>query len=178
MKKQTEIITKVQTEYPEFEIIRNAILVAREKVAVTVNFAMVGAYWSIGKQLHDVTDNAGSVYGKHLLKFASEKLTEEFGQGFDERNLRYMRQFYETYPNWNTVCSELSWSHYRLLMRIKEPVKREYYQRECADNAWSVRQLERQINSFYYERLLATSNQGKESVKNESASKETIIMLI
>lgn len=162
-----EIILKNKNDFPEFENIRKTILEAREKVATTINFAMVAAYWTIGKQIHDTTDSAGSVYGKQLLKFASEKLTEEFGQGFDERNLRYMRQFYETYPIWNTVCSELSWSHYRLLMRIKEQDKRAYYQKECVECAWSVRQLERQINSFYYERILATGEAKRAEVKDE-----------
>ncbi len=163
----SEIVIRNKNDFPEFENIRKTILEAREKVATTVNFAMVAAYWTIGKQIHDTTDDAGSVYGKQLLKFASEKLTEEFGQGFDERNLRYMRQFYETYPIWNTVCSELSWSHYRLLIRIKDQEKRAYYQKECAECAWSVRQLERQINSFYYERILATSEAKRIEVKGE-----------
>lgn len=61
----------------------------------------------------------GSTYGKQLIKFVSARLIEEFGQGFDERNLRNMRQFYEVYPKWNTVCSELSWSHYRFLFSVK-----------------------------------------------------------
>lgn len=162
-----KIVIQNVNDFPEFENIRNTILEAREKVATTVNFAMVAAYWTIGRQIHDTADSAGSVYGKQLLKFTSEKLTEEFGQGFDERNLRYMRQFYETYPIWNTVCSELSWSHYRLLMRIKEQDKRAYYQKECIECAWSVRQLERQINSFYYERVLATSEAKRTEVKDE-----------
>lgn len=118
---------------------------------------MVAMYWKVGELMYQATEKAGSVYGKKLLKFASEKLTEEFGNGFDERNLRYMRQFYSTYPIWNTVCSELSWSHYRLLIRIKESEKRDYYAKECIESSWSVRQLERQINSFYYERTLTTS---------------------
>lgn len=167
MEKDRELIIKNEVKFPEFESIRNTILEAREKVTTTVNFAMVAAYWTIGKQIHEITENAGSKYGKQLLKFASEELTKEFGAGFDERNLRYMRQFYETYQNWNTVCSELSWSHYRLLMRIKEPKKRAYYQKECVECAWSVRQLERQINSFYYERLLATNERNRAEVKGE-----------
>ena len=137
MEKNNELITSNNDNFPEFENIRKAILEAREKVATTVNYAMVAAYWTIGKQLYDVQSRTDSTYGKKLIKFASIKLTEEFGQGFDERNLRYMRQFYETYPKWNTVCSELSWSHYRVLMRIKEPEKRAYYQRECIECAWN-----------------------------------------
>lgn len=78
-----------------------------------------------------------------------------------------MRQFYEVYPKWNAVRSELSWTHYRLLMRIKEDEKREYYMHECINGAWSSRQLERQINSFYYERILATSEGKRAEVQNE-----------
>lgn len=102
-----------------------------------------------------------------MIKYASMQLQKEFGSGFDERNLRNMRQFYEVFPKWNTVCSELSWSHYRLIMRIKEQEKREYYVRECVECAWSVRQLERQINSFYYERILATSQSKQTEVRRE-----------
>lgn len=167
MGSKNEIVKNDKVDFPEFANIRKTILEAREKVVTTVNFAMVAAYWTIGKQIYEATNNAGSVYGKQLLKFASEKLTEEFGAGFDERNLRYMRQFYEIYPIWNTVCSELSWSHYRLLMKIKEDEKRAYYQKECVECAWSVRQLERQINSFYYERLLATCEAKKAEVRGE-----------
>lgn len=172
MKKNNEIITNDIDKFPEFENIRNAILEAREKVATTVNFAMVSAYWTIGKQLHEAMSGDGSIYGKQLMKYVSVRLSEEFGQGFDERNLRNMRQFYEVYPKWNTVCSELSWSHYRLLMRIKEQEKREYYQNECVECGWSVRQLERQINSFYYERILATSEGKKAEVRGEIQSLE------
>ena len=172
MKKNNEIITNDIDKFPEFENIRNAILEAREKVATTVNFAMVSAYWTIGKQLHEAMSGDGSIYGKQLIKYVSVRLSEEFGQGIDERNLRNMRQFYEVYPKWNTVCSELSWSHYRLLMRIKEQEKREYYQNECVECGWSVRQLERQINSFYYERILATSEGKKAEVRGEIQSLE------
>lgn len=162
-----DIISGYNNNFPEYEDIRNAILEAREKVATTVNFAMVAAYWAIGKRIYEAINATGSIYGKQLIKFVSGKLSEEFGQGFDERNLRFMRQFYEVYPKWNTVCSELSWSHYRLLIRIKEQEKREYYQKECAACAWSVRQLERQINSFYYERILATNESKRAVVQGE-----------
>ena len=161
------MIKRLTESFPEYESIRNAILEAKEKVVTTVNYAMVAAYWTIGKQLHDVQKNMDSIYGKKLVKFVSAKLTDEFGAGFDERNLRLMRQFYEVYPKWNAVRSELSWTHYRLLMRIKEEAKREYYMKECIECAWSSRQLERQINSFYYERILATSEGKRAEVQNE-----------
>lgn len=153
--------------FPEYDDIRKAILEAREKVATTVNTAMVAAYWLIGKSLLESQNSMGSTYGKQLIKYTAERLQQEFGAGFDERNLRLMRQFYEVYPKWNAVRSELSWTHYRLLMRIKEDEKREYYMQECINCAWSSRQLERQINSFYYERILATSEGKRAEVQNE-----------
>lgn len=167
MEKKSQLIENDAENFPEFEDIRKAVLEAREKVATTANTAMVAAYWIVGKQLHNAHIATGSIYGKQLIKYASIQLQEEFGKGFDERNLRNMRQFYETFPKWNTVRSELSWSHYRLLMRIKEQEKREYYVKECIECAWSVRQLERQINSFYYERILATGESKKAEVKEE-----------
>lgn len=167
MKNENQIMGNDAGKFPEFEDIRKAILEAREKVATTANVAMVAAYWVVGKRLYDAQAATGSIYGKQLIKYASMQLQEEFGNGFDERNLRNMRQFYEAFPKWNTVCSELSWSHYRLLMRIKEQEKKDYYVKECAECAWSVRQLERQINSFYYERILATNESKKAEVREE-----------
>lgn len=137
-----------------YKNIRETVLTAKNKVYSAVNFAMVEAYWSIGKQIADVQGERAE-YGKQLLKYLSEQLTKEFGAGFNERNLRNMRQFYLTFPIRNTLCTELSWSHYRLLMRIENQGQRELYLKECAECGWSVRQLERQINSFFYERLLA-----------------------
>ena len=153
--------------FPEYEDIRKAIIEAKEKVVTTVNAAMVAAYWLIGKRLVESQKSMGSIYGKSLMKYTAEQLQQEFGAGFTERNLRNMRQFYECFPNWHSVSAELSWTHYRLLIRIKEQDKRDYYARECRDCAWSVRQLERQINSFYYERILATSEGKRAEVQNE-----------
>ncbi|MCM1104745.1 MAG: PDDEXK nuclease domain-containing protein [Clostridium sp.] len=167
MENENRILENRAEFFPEFDDIRKAVLEAREKVATTVNAAMVAAYWTVGKRLYDVQVSTGSIYGKKLIKYTSKQLQEEFGKGFDERNLRNMRQFYEAFPKWNTVCSELSWSHYRLLMRIEDQEKRAYYVKECVECAWSVRQLERQINSFYYERILSTNENEKAQVKDE-----------
>jgi predicted nuclease of restriction endonuclease-like (RecB) superfamily len=129
---------------------------------------MVAAYWEIGRQIMEAQDNnPRAEYGAQLLNYLSGRLTKEFGKGFDETNLRKMRQFYQVFPIRDTVCLELSWSHYRLLMKIDNDDRREFYLKECAESNWSVRQLERQITTFYYERLLATQKSGKESVKNE-----------
>jgi len=141
---------------------------AKTKVYNAVNFAMVEAYWEIGREIIEAQgQNQRAEYGKQLLKYLSEQLTQEFGKGFTETNLRYMRQFYLAFPIHHTLCDELSRSHYRLLMRIDDENRRAFYLKECANSNWSVRQLERQINSFYYERLLSTQSGSRESVKNE-----------
>ena len=137
--------------------IRNSVITAQSRIYNAVNSAMVQAYWEIGEQIYIACgENDRAEYGKGLLKYLSEKLTAEFGTGFTERNLRNMRQLYQAYPIRHTVCTELSWSHYRILMRISDDKRREWYTEECAKSGWSVRQLERQINTMFYERLLSS----------------------
>lgn len=146
--------------------IRNSVIAAQGRIYTAVNSAMVQAYWEIGEQIYIACgENDRAEYGKGLIKYLSEKLTAEFGAGFTERNLRNMRQFYQMYSNWHTVCTELSWSHYRVLMRISDEKSREWYTEECAKSGWSVRQLERQINTMFYERLLASTE--KKAVADE-----------
>lgn len=154
-----------------YNSIRNSIIVAQNKVYTAVNTAMVQAYWEIGEQIYKACgDNDRSEYGKNLIKFLSDKLTSEFGKGFSETNLKNMRRFYIQFPIRQTLSAELSWSHYQKLMRIDDKVLREFYTEECIKSGWSVRQLERQINSFFYERLL--SSQNKKDVSEEVKSLE------
>jgi predicted nuclease of restriction endonuclease-like (RecB) superfamily len=127
---------------------------------------MVGVYWEIGRQIAEAVGERAE-YGRSLLAFLSERLTEEFGKGFTERNLRAMRQFYENFPIRHSLRAELTWTHYRLLMRVEEPNRREFYLTESANEGWTSRQLERQINSFYYERLLATQKEHRIEIANE-----------
>ncbi|MGB0563834.1 MAG: PDDEXK nuclease domain-containing protein [Spirulinaceae cyanobacterium] len=101
---------------------------------------------------------ARAAYGKRLLPQLAAVLTAEFGKGFDERNLRNMRAFFQNFPNWNVVRSELSWTHYRLLLRVDNVEARLWYMQEAAVQNWSTRVLERQISTLYYERLLANPN--------------------
>lgn len=125
--------------------IRNSLISAQSKVYTAVNFAMVQAYWEIGEQIYIAcNENDRAEYGKGLFKYLSEKLTMEFGKGFTVRNLQMMRKFYLTYPNANTLCSQLSWSHYRLLMRVDDDKRRNWYTEECANQVgvfvnWSAR---------------------------------------
>ena len=146
--------------------IRNSVIAAQGRIYTAVNSAMVQAYWEIGEQIYIACgENERAEYGKGLLKYLSEKLTAEFGKGFTVANLRNMRQFYLAYQKRYTLCSELSWSHYRILMRISDDKRREWYTEECAKSGWSVRQLERQINTMFYERLL--SSKEKDAVAAE-----------
>lgn len=149
-----------------YQSVRSTLASARTKAAAAVNDAMVSAYWEIGRQIAEAQGDRAE-YGKHLMKYLSERLTAEFGKGFTERNLRAMRQLYLAYPIRHTLCAELSWSHYRLIIRIEDPVRRDFYVRSAVEERWTVRQLDRQIHSFYYERLLATRAEGKDKVRQE-----------
>ena len=108
-------------------------------------------------------------YGKYLMKELSIKLTKDFGKGFTETNVRYMRQFFLAYQIRHTLCDELTWSHYRILMRIDDSDERSWYQKESIEQNWSVRALKRQINSFYFKRLLASKD--KKPVSEEAREK-------
>ena len=142
-----------------YTIIRNSVISAQSRIYTAVNSTMVQAYWEIGEQIYLACgENDRAEYGKGLLQFLSDKLTAEFGKGFTVANLKNMRQFYLAYPKRYTLCSELSWSHYRILMRISDEERRSWYTEECAKAGWSVRQLERQINTMFYDRLLASKD--------------------
>ena len=154
-----------------YRSIRNRVIAAQGKVYAAVNSAMVNAYWEIGEQIYKACgENDRAEYGKNLLQYISDRLTVEFGKGYTVRNLRNMRQFYLMFPIRHTLCTELSWSHYRVLMRISDKTARDFYTEECAKSAWSVRQLERQIHTMYYQRLLASRD--KESVAAEIQTTE------
>jgi len=146
--------------------IKTLIEESRKKVYSYVNSTMVSTYWSIGKIIVEYQGgNATAKYGDETLQQLSKMLTEEYGKGFDTSNLRNMRKFYLTFRNCDALSHNLSWTHYRFLLKVSNEVKREFYMKECIENHWSTRQLERQINSFYYERLL--SSQDKKAVREE-----------
>ena len=121
-------------------------------------------YWQIGRRIleEEQKGKERADYGSYLLKNLAKKLEPEYGSGFSVRQLEMCRQFYRIYPIANTVCSQLNWSQYKLLISIPDEYKREYYQLEAVNNAWTKRELERQINSQLYERLLLSND--KESV--------------
>jgi len=147
--------------------VREILETARTTAYRAVNFAMVQAYWHIGRTIVE-EEQKGKVkagYGEYLLKDLSQRLTKDFGKGFDYSNVKNMRQFYLTFPIGDALRSQLSWTHYRLLMRVEKESARNFYIEECITGNWSTRQFERQINSFYYERLL--SSREKKPVKKE-----------
>jgi len=141
--------------------IRQSIIHVQYKVQQAVNTGMVQIYWEIGQQLDKACDGKQAEYGKGVLQHVSEKLTAEFGKAYSVRNLQMMRQFYLAFPNANTLCSHLSWSHYRLLMRVNNIEARTYYEKECAASRWSVRELERQISTLAYQRTLSIQEETK-----------------
>ena len=143
---------------------------ARQTAYRAVNFTMVAAYWNIGKLIvEDELHWERADYGKSVLKNLSVRLTVEFGKGFDERELRKMCQFYRCFGIRDTLRPELSWSHYRRLLSVENEKARLWYMNEAADSVWSTRQLDRQISTLYYDRLLASQN--KDVVINEAKEK-------
>jgi predicted nuclease of restriction endonuclease-like (RecB) superfamily len=154
-----------------YQNIKSILNNARAKAYTAVNFAMVEAYWNIGRLIVETIGKDGrEQYGKHLMRYLSKNLTKDFGKGFDESNLRYMRQFYITFPIRDALRHELTWSHYRMIMKVENPKAREYYLGESVKGTWSTRQLERQINSFCYERVLSSKN--RNNVRDEIIKKE------
>ena len=144
--------------------IKNILEQARGKARSAVNAAMVEAYWQIGRRIVEEEQHGQhkAEYGARLLENLSRVLAADFGKGFSYANLRNFRQFYLTYPDQEicyTVCSKLSWSHNRLIMRVDDPKARAYYLAEGAAQQWSVRQLERNIQTHSFLRLLSSQDE-------------------
>jgi predicted nuclease of restriction endonuclease-like (RecB) superfamily len=136
---------------------------ARAKVYRQINSTMVHAYWNIGRIIveEEQQGQAKADYGKKLLKNISGKLVKDFGKGFGVANLWDMRKFYLTFPILQALPRELSWTHYRVLLRVEAENARNFYLNECAESRWSTRELERQINSMLFERLAASKDRAK-----------------
>jgi predicted nuclease of restriction endonuclease-like (RecB) superfamily len=189
-KSSDQILRAVRGEF--YKSIADVLHTARSNAYRAVNFVMVEAYWNVGRMIVEEEqqgkERAG--YGEALIRSLSEQLTLDFGKGFGVSNLFAFRQFYLAFPIFRTPCGisaggdrvpenqpaildslrpELSWSHYRLLIRVEKQEARTWYMKEAANQNWSVRALERQINSLYYERLLAS--RGKKAVVEEMQDK-------
>lgn len=155
--------------------IRHLITDARVKIQRTVNSVMVQTYWEIGRLIVE-DEQQGEIraaYGKQQLRDLATQLTDEFGRGFDVTNLRNMRTFYLAYPIQDAVRLELSWTHYRYLIRLNNQQARVWYAKEAIEQSWSARALGRQISVLYYERLLASKEDS--SVKSEAAEKTKLL---
>ena len=126
--------------------IKDIIAKARYAVFTAINSEMLKAYFEIGRKIveEEQKGKKRAGYGENLLETLSVELIKEFGKGFDESNLRNIRAFYLTYQKCDALRHELSWTHYRILMRLERPEARSFYEIECIKNNWSDRELERQ----------------------------------
>jgi predicted nuclease of restriction endonuclease-like (RecB) superfamily len=151
-------MTPTPLNSPElFNTIAQLIEQARKKVALTINTTMVVTYFEIGRMIveHEQQGKQRASYGKHILKDLSLRLTERFDKGFSVDNLQNMRQFYLTYSIYETASRKftLSWSHYLVLIKVKQAEQRQFYEIESLENQWSLKELKRQMDSALYERL-------------------------
>lgn len=152
------------------EILKNA----RQKAYTAINSAMVEAYWEIGRRIVEEEQNGKerAEYGKEILQNLSKELTEEFGKGYSYRTLREIRQFYlmfSDFEKWRTVSAKLTWSHFQKVLRVSNEKARIFYLTEAAENMWSVRILDRNISTLYYDRIVASID--KKIVENEMKEK-------
>jgi predicted nuclease of restriction endonuclease-like (RecB) superfamily len=149
--------------------IRHILQSARSKAQTAVNSAMVEAYWLIGKRIVEEEQHGDNKakYGKRLMEELSTALTADFGKGFSYANLYNCRQFYLKFSEQNlyTLCRELSWSHLRLIMRVENFQALEYYCNESRAENWTVRQLERNIKSHSYQRLLSSQTKANKQTE-------------
>ena len=147
---------------------------ARQKAYTAVNSVMVEAYWEIGRRIVEEEQNGKerAEYGKEILQNLSKELTEEFGKGYSYRTLREIRQFYlmfSDFEKWRTVSAKLTWSHFQKVLRVSDEKARIFYLTEAAENMWSVRALDRNISTLYYNRIVASID--KKTVEDEMKEK-------
>ena len=157
-------LTNVENIYQD---IRNKIIVAREKMFKHIDSTMTEVYWYVGKITYELSENSTKAsYGKKIIDALSIKLINEFGSGFSSVSIRRMRRFYEMYPIWSTVSTELSWAHFQELIKIDRKEERDFYEAESIKSNWGCRELRRQINTKLYDRYLISPD--KNMIINES----------
>ena len=147
-----------------YQDVRQIIETARKNAVHSVDFCRVQMYWNLGKRIFEEEQQGKerADYGTYLIKNLAKQIEPEYGSGFGVRQLERARAFYRIYPIASAVRTQLNWSQYKLLISITDPDKREYYELESVNNAWTARETERQINSLLYERLLMSND--KEAV--------------
>jgi predicted nuclease of restriction endonuclease-like (RecB) superfamily len=170
-----------------YQKIKEILDTARSRVYQAANYEMVQAYWNIGCTIvqEEQLGEDRAEYGKYLVENLSKRLSSEYGKGFDKTNVWNMIRFYRIFPTLDAVRQELSWTHYRHLMRVEKANAREFYLNEAIKGNWSTRQLERQINSLYYERLLMSkdkkglmvdTDKEKETMQTENIIKDPFVL--
>ena len=171
MKRKINVDSKVQVICSRIKVVLEA---ARNNAYRAVNFAMVKAYWQVGKIIveEEQRGRKRAGYGKYLLRSISQQLSSEYGKGFDESNLRNMRSFYGAFPKCDALRHELTWTHYRLLLRMRKKKARGFYAAETIDNNWSTRELKRQINSLLFERI--SLSRDKKEILNLARNGQTV----
>lgn len=161
--------TKIDTLHLE---IRQLIETAKAHVVTQVNQALVLTYWQIGKTIKTkVLIDARAEYGDATINRLADKLVQEYGSGFGQRNLFRMARFYQQFPDYvivTTVSAQLSWSHFVELLKLEDSLKREFYLRLCADARWSVRTLRERMDSMLFERT-SIAKQPENIIANELA---------
>ncbi len=158
-----------------FDDIREKIISARSKMLKHIDTTMVEVYWYVGKITYELSNSGTRAdYGKNVIDSLSSKLSDEFGEGFSAVSIRRMRRFYEIYPNWSTVSTELSWAHYQELIRIDRKAEREFYEEESIKSNWGCRELRRQINTKLYDRYIISPDKKmiKEAAKTGMIEKD------
>ena len=155
------------------EDIKQIIINSRKKTIYQVNNTMLDAYWNIGKIIveNEQKGNIKAEYGKQIIKELSKELRKTLGKGFSISNLFNMRRFYLTYQKFQTVSGKLSWSHYCELLSISNEGERKFYEKECINSNWSVRELKRQIETSLYERILLSGGKHNKQKVYELAKK-------
>ena len=146
--------------------IKDVIINSRNKIAYEVNNTMVFAYWNVGRIIveNEQNGNIKAEYGKQVIKELSKELRKILGSGFSVSNLFNMKKFYITYPKFQTVSGKLNWSHYCELLSIENEEERNFYEKECINSNWSVRELKRQIDTSLFERLLLSDGQKNKEI--------------
>ncbi len=167
--------------------VREILVAARGRAWQAVNATMVEAYWEVGRRIVE-EEQAGrerADYGKRVIAGLSDRLREEFGKGYDRSNLFHMRAFFLAYPIVDAVRRQLSWTHYRLLLRVDKSNARAFYETEAINARWSTRELERQINSLLFDRLalsrdkagvLALAQKGHEITQPSDLVKDPLVL--
>ena len=174
---QVEVVESAEREL--YAHVRAYIASARETVYAVANSAMVEAYWNVGREIVEKQGGSGrAAYGDGLIDRIAAKLTAEFGPGYTRSNLRTMRQFYLMFPICHAVSGKLTWTHYRTLITVENEAARQYYFEEAVKSKWSVRDLQRQISTQLYQRLIANhsdlSTAGKLVKRGVPAAKDII----